>query len=116
MVLYIDTTQREQLIVQILAEDGKVIAEHNESQGFNHAQNLLPAIESLLQANNLSLKDLIGIKVNPGPGSFTGTRVGVAVANALSFALHIPVNDLSVGQARPIYDREPNISQPKTAK
>ena len=116
MTLFIDTTQREQLIVRILAEDGKVMAEHNESQGFNHAQNLLPAIENLLKANNLSLNDLAGIEVNPGPGSFTGTRVGVAVANALSLALNVPVNGLPVGRARPVYDREPNISQPRTVK
>lgn len=116
MILHIDTTQREELIIQIVNESGEVIAEHKSNQGFNHAQNLLPAINDLLQKNSKSVKDLAAITVNPGPGSFTGTRVGVAVANALSFALNIPVNDLPVGQARPVYDREPNISQPKTEK
>ncbi|MFH1536127.1 MAG: hypothetical protein ABIC96_03620 [Patescibacteria group bacterium] len=33
-----------------------------------------------------------GIEVETGPGSFTGLRVGVSVANALGFALNIPVN------------------------
>lgn len=37
-------------------------------------------------------KGITAIEVNTGPGSFTGTRVGVAVANALGFALDIPVN------------------------
>lgn len=101
------------MVVQLLAEGGKVIAEYNGTQSFNHAQHLLPSINNLVQTNNLTLTDISAITVNPGPGSFTGTRVGVAVANALSFALNIPVNNLPVGQARPIYDREPNISQPK---
>ena len=32
------------------------------------------------------------IEVDRGPGSYTGIRVGVSVANALGFALNIPVN------------------------
>ena len=35
---------------------------------------------------------LTGIEVFKGPGSFTGLRVGVAIANALGAAMDIPVN------------------------
>src|SRR5690606_19878948 len=112
MTLYFDTTQRQELIVRLI-QDNRVVAEQRDTQSLNHAQNLLPAIEKILTNQGKSLSDITEIAVNPGPGSFTGTRVGVAVANALSFALGVTVNNLSAGQARPIYDREPNISKPK---
>ena len=52
----------------------------------------MPVIVSLLKEYTLSFQDINAIEVNPGPGSFTGVRVGVSVANALSYALDIPVN------------------------
>jgi len=52
----------------------------------------------LLIANSQEIKE---IKVNVGPGSFTGTRVGVAVANALGFALSIKVNGKKM--VKPVY-------------
>jgi tRNA threonylcarbamoyladenosine biosynthesis protein TsaB len=45
-----------------------------------------------LSEADLKKSDLNEIKVATGPGSYTGLRVGVAVANALAFALGIPVN------------------------
>ncbi|MBI3559121.1 hypothetical protein HY085_01880 [Candidatus Gottesmanbacteria bacterium] len=39
----------------------------------------------------LDLKKITEIKVKTNPKSFTGSRVGVTIANALGFALDIPV-------------------------
>ena len=49
-------------------------------------------IEKLLKKHGLSLQKITAIKVNPGPGSFTGVRVGISIANALGLALGITVN------------------------
>ena len=38
-----------------------------------------------------SLSDIDGIVVFKGPGSFTGLRIGLSVANALAYALEIPI-------------------------
>ena len=46
----------------------------------------------MLDLEKMDFKDLDGIEVETGPGSFTGLRVGVSVANALGFELDIPVN------------------------
>ncbi|HLD24540.1 MAG TPA: tRNA (adenosine(37)-N6)-threonylcarbamoyltransferase complex dimerization subunit type 1 TsaB [Patescibacteria group bacterium] len=56
------------------------------------SHDLLPLIEEALQENHISVTDLTEITVNEGPGSFTGLRVGIAVANALGLLLRIPVN------------------------
>lgn len=38
-----------------------------------------------------SLSDIEGIVIYKGPGSFTGLRIGLSVANALAYSLNIPV-------------------------
>ena len=68
------------------------------------AQAVLPMIEELLKKHKLELKDLTDIKINLGPGSFTGLRVGVAIANTLGMLLKIPINGKKVGElVEPIY-------------
>jgi tRNA threonylcarbamoyladenosine biosynthesis protein TsaB len=75
-------------------------------------QDILASINQILTENNTTLADLTHIQVYPGPGSFTGTRVGVTIANALAFALKIPINGQKTS-IEPIYDLPPNITQPK---
>lgn len=70
-------------------------------------QQVLPMLLATLTAHSLSLKDLQGIEVYRGPGSFTGLRVGFAVANSLGYLLGISVNGSPAGQAAyPIYETE----------
>ena len=65
----------------------------------------IPIIDKLLIKNNLRLTDLTNIDVNVGPGSFTGLRVGISIANALGFLLNIPVNGKKIGDlASPVYN------------
>ncbi len=52
-------------------------------------QVTLHLIDKLLKKHGLRANDINRIEVNTGPGSFTGIRVGIAIANALSFALKI---------------------------
>ena len=54
-------------------------------------KNPVKAVKIIKKAGT-SINRINEIKVNLGPGSFTGLRVGVAVANALGWALKIPVN------------------------
>lgn len=90
MVLYIDT--KDQKVIKVAIRDKrKVIRELSEENEYG-SQVLLPLIFKLLKTKNYKLKTLKGIQVETGPGSFTGIRVGVSVANALGFSLGIPVN------------------------
>lgn len=55
------------------------------------SQAVLPLIQEILDHQHISLYDLDAISVNPGPGSFTGLRVGYSVAQMLAALLEIPV-------------------------
>lgn len=90
MILHINTKDQKVVRVEI-SDKRKVIREMFEENEYG-SQALLPLIEKLLKSQKLEFKDLTGIEVEKGPGSFTGLRVGVSVANALGFALGIPVN------------------------
>lgn len=90
MILHINT-ENQKVIRVALKEDGKVISELSKENEYG-SQVLLPLIMELLKTENLKLKTLQGIEVETGPGSFTGIRIGVSVANALGFSLGIPVN------------------------
>lgn len=55
------------------------------------AETLHTQIRALFDKNQKSLDSLDGIVIYEGPGSFTGLRIGMSVANALSYSLAIPV-------------------------
>ena len=99
MILYINTKDRKQISVS-LKKDGKVIKSLSKENEFG-SQVLLPLIVRLLRTYKPGLESrlqtvqpevdslfakLKGIEVEVGPGSFTGLRVGVSVANALGFS------------------------------
>jgi tRNA threonylcarbamoyladenosine biosynthesis protein TsaB len=100
-ILLIDTTNNKEVTVG-LKIDGKEFVERKPLDT-RKAQVVLPMLEKMLQENSLELKDLTAIEVNPGPGSFTGIRVGLSIANALGFLLTIPVNGKKAGEAEALY-------------
>ena len=57
----------------------------------DHAKRLLPALDDLLKSKNLALCDITKIAVGVGPGSYTGTRIAISVAQGLAFTRSIPV-------------------------
>lgn len=115
MNLLIDTTEGERIVLG-LVEKKKIVAKH-ERRVFQISENLLPEIGKFLKRHRVSLKSLAKILVNPGPGGFSSTRTGVATANALAYALGIPVAEYPSGKVRvivmPKYDKLPNITKPK---
>ena len=92
--IYIDTTDNTKVLVK-LAIDGNEFVKEKKVE-VRSAQLVLPLLEELLSEHSLTSQDLDEIEVNEGPGSFTGVRVGVSIANALAFALGIPVNKTKI--------------------
>lgn len=103
MKLFIDTTKREEVKVELWEKEkikDKIIVTQKTG-----SQALLPLVVKILKKNKISFEDLSGVNVAIGPGSFTGTRVGIAVANALGYALKIPVNGKLDKIAIPKYEK-----------
>ena len=98
MKLYIDTSDRDKIIVGIDEQRFETDSKEGSSQ------KLLPFIEEILNKEGKEIKDVTEIEVATGPGSFTGLRVGVAIANTLGIILQIPINNKSIGDSvEPIY-------------
>lgn len=55
------------------------------------AETIHTKIEEILNKSSISLNDIQGIVAFQGPGSFTGLRIGLSVANALAYGLNVPV-------------------------
>jgi tRNA threonylcarbamoyladenosine biosynthesis protein TsaB len=66
-----------------------------ELAGRTYSATLVSAVAGLLESAGASLKDLGGIVVVHGPGSFTGVRVGVSAVKGLAQGAEIPVVPLS---------------------
>ena len=73
-----------------LFDDDALVANRHEILGRGHAERLVPAIGELPQAGRAD-----SIAVSCGPGSFTGTRIGIAAARALGLAWKVPVRGFS---------------------
>jgi tRNA threonylcarbamoyladenosine biosynthesis protein TsaB len=55
------------------------------------AETVHQRIEALLRTQQMDWSDLQGIACFQGPGSFTGLRIGLTVANTLSYSYHLPI-------------------------
>lgn len=100
--LLIDTTDRNEVKITIKTSHGnfeKIGAREGE------ADVTLLTIEKVLREANVSLSEIQDIQIKEGPGSFTGVRIGVSIANTLSFSLKKSVNEKVLGEiVEPIYN------------
>jgi tRNA threonylcarbamoyladenosine biosynthesis protein TsaB len=71
--------------------DSGIVLEEEVQGARRHAGALLPLVERLLQRAGAGVAELRGVLLSDGPGSFTGLRVGAAVAKALAHARGVAV-------------------------
>lgn len=65
----------------------------------SHSLQLLPMVDDVLKEAGCKVQDLDGLIYGQGPGSFTGVRIGIGVAQGLAFSAEIPVVGVSTLQA-----------------
>lgn len=98
MLLLAFDTSADMVSVAVLDEK-KVYAVAQDEMVHGQAENLMPMIDQALQHAHLTLKQLGGIAVTTGPGSFTGVRVALSAARAFGLALNIPVHGVTCFEA-----------------
>jgi tRNA threonylcarbamoyladenosine biosynthesis protein TsaB len=73
-----------------LVDDGEVLGER-----VSRAATLLADVDALLRQAGAHPRDLGGLALGTGPGSFTGIRIGLAAARGLALALGVPAAGVS---------------------
>ncbi|MCS3606462.1 tRNA (adenosine(37)-N6)-threonylcarbamoyltransferase complex dimerization subunit type 1 TsaB [Erwinia rhapontici] len=91
-ILAIDTAT-EACSVALLNED-RLLA-HFELCAREHTQRILPLVQQILQEGGVALKDLDALAFGRGPGSFTGVRIGIGIAQGLSLGANLPLIGVS---------------------
>jgi tRNA threonylcarbamoyladenosine biosynthesis protein TsaB len=79
--------------------DGTVLAEQAAPAGRGHAALLPPMVQQVLAAAGVAATALDGVAVTVGPGSFTGLRATIALAQGLAAGAGVPVVGVSVAEA-----------------
>jgi tRNA threonylcarbamoyladenosine biosynthesis protein TsaB len=105
-ILAIETATSRQSVAILDGE--RVVAQADQEAGGAHVKLLVPTIDRLLDSRGLSLRDLDGLAVSIGPGSFTGLRVGLATALAFRLVTGLPIVTVPTleGLAWNVRDRE----------
>lgn len=133
MILFINTVS-DLLSIKLLDINSREVDFVELSAKGELSDVLLIKIEEILHKNNLTKNNLSGIIVASGPGSFTGLRIGIGVANLLAFSLNIPIvsindkisntkieksvkkissNEIFTDYVVPLYKKPPHITKPK---
>lgn len=131
MILAIDTTKEKKSVALFWPKKLKSKLEWREN-----STDVLEKIDQLLKENKLKISDIKYIVVDRGPGSFTGVRQGITVANTFMYYKKIPAIGIvnkkeldifelaeeaykNLNQAStekiipPFYGKKPNISKSK---
>ncbi len=104
LLVAIDTATRT-AVLALGSPDGSLVAVDAWTAGHRHGEELLARLDALLRAagaadgGRVALGRIAGIIVGTGPGAFTGLRVGIATAKALSVGLGVPIVGVPTGTA-----------------
>ena len=92
-----------------MLEDERLVGSVEHEQPNSHAERLLPLLEELLAAAAWPKSSVDRLAVGVGPGSFTGLRAGIALAEGLSVGLDRPLWGVSslLAMARGAFAQDP---------
>jgi len=116
--------------IATLTPVGEVVKSREWGAGRQLSVQLPSALDAMLQESNVGYSDLTGLIVYEGPGSFTGLRIGITIANVIAHEQHIPITgtsgknwmelgikklkDTKAGSiVMPVYGGEANITKPR---
>lgn len=92
MKLYINTSDFKEVVFRLL-EGRKIIAEHISEIGMQEGYKIVPMLQQFLKKEKAEDK-INQIQLYAGSGSYTGLRIGHAIAQGLSLAWGVPVKNV----------------------
>ena len=130
--LFINSLQEKKISLALFKEPSH-IQWFEETIKNKSKENILVILDKALKQSRKKIKDIQGIIVVNGPGSFVGIRIALSVVNALGWALSVPVKGVNFFQGKtnedlikkswlqiskskkykavqPFYNQEPNIT------
>ncbi|MBI4054281.1 MAG: tRNA (adenosine(37)-N6)-threonylcarbamoyltransferase complex dimerization subunit type 1 TsaB [Candidatus Doudnabacteria bacterium] len=88
--LLIDTVESHRCYLALISQK-QVIRDRSIKTNYNLSEKLIPALDSIGLKTLLKKRRIDAIAVKTGPGSFSALRTGIAVANGLALAYHLPL-------------------------
>jgi tRNA threonylcarbamoyladenosine biosynthesis protein TsaB len=88
-VLLLETSHQPGLVGLALGD--RLVSQRHLESGRHNARDLSPAIAALLGEQGWAARDLDGVAVGRGPGSYTGLRVGIMSAKTLAYVTGCPL-------------------------
>lgn len=130
MLILINTCLENRIILAV-KKNNKILLQ--ESRVIKQAEKIKTNIYNFFNKYKIKLQDIEGIIVCKGPGRFTSLRAGVSAANALAYALDVPIVGIKINDFEslekafyifpklikkvkkrnlvfPFYDKKPNIN------
>jgi tRNA threonylcarbamoyladenosine biosynthesis protein TsaB len=92
-ILAVDTTTPHGSVAVL--DGDRLLAEIGIASATTHSSRLLSSIDLLLESVGLDIRGIEGFAVTPGPGSFTGIRIGLSTVKSFAFASGRPVAAVS---------------------
>ena len=74
-----------------VSDGDSILGEFTLNHKKTHSEKLMPLIEELMSELGIKLQDIDVIAVSEGPGSYTGLRIGAAIAKSMAYAANIPI-------------------------
>jgi len=93
-LLHLETSTKNCSVA--FSKNGEILClceEYDEKYG--HSEKLHQFVNWALEGAEIELKDIDGVCVSKGPGSFTGLRIGVSAAKGFCFGLDVPLLSLN---------------------
>jgi tRNA threonylcarbamoyladenosine biosynthesis protein TsaB len=97
-LLVVDTATRH-AVVALCDEQGSLLGVREWDSPHRHGEQLMPQLDDLLAAAGLRPRELTGVAIGTGPGSFTGLRIGLAAAKVIAYTVGCPIVGLSTTAA-----------------
>jgi tRNA threonylcarbamoyladenosine biosynthesis protein TsaB len=109
LILALDTSMAACSVCVYDTDKGLVIGANQRFMDRGQAEALAPMVQETMKMAGVGFADLNRIAVTTGPGTFTGVRIGLAMARGLGVALNIPITGINSLAAIAANETETNL-------